>query len=367
MLAGHRRWFSVACALATASGCDASTPSERLGSGGDGDANGAGVGSGGYGDANAGGANVMGPSGGRDPGGNFASCEELESDACQGENCCETLLVAGGDFLMGRGSESCDDCEQGCPPDVTCSEPELPEHPAHVDDFYFDKYEVTVGRYRRFLENYAGPPEAGSGAHPVGGMGWNAAWNTGFAPSAVELRALASCDSTYETWTDEPGDNESLPFTCADWFEAFAFCVWDGGRLPSEAEWEYAAAGGDENRVYPWGDEPPDSTRAVYDCMGDEDPSCSVNDILEVGSRPAGEGKFGQQDLAGSLWEWALDWYAPYPEECDNCLHTQKETFKVLRGGYFSVYADSLRSTYRNWYGVNYHYGFVGFRCARDP
>lgn len=55
------------------------------------------------------------------------------------------------------------------------------------------------------------------------------------------------------TWTDNPGAQENFPMACVEWPTAYAFCLWDGGRLPTEAEWEFAAAGGDQNRLYPWG------------------------------------------------------------------------------------------------------------------
>jgi formylglycine-generating enzyme required for sulfatase activity len=62
--------------------------------------------------------------------------------------------------------------------------------------------------------------------------------------------------------------NDQYPMNCVNWYEAFAFCIWDGGRLPTEAEWEYAAAGGDENRIYPWGNDVAEPLPASYAATG---------------------------------------------------------------------------------------------------
>ena len=118
----------------------------------------------------------------------------------------------------------------------------------------------------------AGLPPAGSGKHTHlnGGQGlgeqrqrrgtyepgWDATdWNntTDIDPTNANL---ASC-TIYSTWTASAGSQENLPINCVNWYEAYAFCIWDGGFLPSEAEWEYAAAGGSQQREYPWGSTTP--------------------------------------------------------------------------------------------------------------
>ncbi len=246
---------------------------------------------------------------------------------------------------------------------------ELPEHDATIANFYLDKYEVTVGRFRAFVDSGAGaqasPPGSGQGAHPlIGASGWDSAWNMSLPTDTAGLINNITCDAISETWTNPAGANEHYPLNCVNWYEAFAFCIWDGGRLATEAEWEMAAAGGTENRLYPWGQAAPDATLANY---GGSDNS----PFIAVGSHPAGAGRWGHYDLAGSMWEWVFDWYSiswysPGPgNPCNNCANLTG-SYRVVRGGSWSDYATGLRGAYRSGYGgpegrnVN-----VGFRCAR--
>jgi formylglycine-generating enzyme len=129
-------------------------------------------------------------------------------------------------------------------------------YPATVSSFRLDRFEV-VGRFRKFVAAYPGSkPKAGDGAHPlIAGSGWDAAWDANLPADKPTLVALSKCDSSFQTWTDAPGANENLPMNCMSWYEALSFCAWDGGRLPTEAEWNDAAAGGSEQRVCPWGPE----------------------------------------------------------------------------------------------------------------
>ncbi|MGB8296266.1 MAG: formylglycine-generating enzyme family protein, partial [Polyangia bacterium] len=212
----------------------------------------------------------------------------------------------------------------------------------------------------------ARPPASGAGANlAITGSGWDSTWNTNLAANTAALRTALKCDATYPTWTDTAGSNESKPVNCLDWYTAFAFCAWDGGRLPTEAEWNYAACGGSEQRYYPWSS-PPTSTTisdsyAVYNCDG----LCIP---LNVGSKsPKGDGKWGQSDLAGNVWEWTLDWYAElYPMPCKNCAALTVPSSRVVRGGDFYNSASYLRSAYRSdydpWFDDDF---YVGARCAR--
>jgi formylglycine-generating enzyme len=262
------------------------------------------------------------------------------------ESCCTALLVPGGTF--NRSND--------------------PGFPATVSDFCLDKYEVTVGRFRAFMGagkgTQASPPAAGDAAHSlISGSGWDPAWNASLASDTTTLRSLVNCPPIYRTWTDDPGANESKPMNCITWYEAFAFCAWDGGRLPTEAEWNYAAAGGNEQREYPWSS-PPSSTNiddsyAVY-CGG----SCSS--AQNVGTKsPKGDGKWGHSDLAGNVWEWTLDWYGTYPLPCTNCASLGAASYRVIRGGSWDDVPSDVGSAGRGFLHAPGDRGF-GLRCARS-
>jgi formylglycine-generating enzyme required for sulfatase activity len=152
---------------------------------------------------------------------------------------------------------------------------------------------------------------------------------------------------------------------CVNWYVAYAFCIWDGGRLPTEAEWNRAAAGGREQRVYPWSN-PPDT-----DVITPDYAVYGLSDLLPppVGSKPLGAARWDHADLAGSLYEWTLDYYTnPYVStQCNDCIAPPGvDRKRSIRGGSFihgQAYADAssrevgLEDMERNW---------VGFRCARD-
>ncbi|MET0794941.1 MAG: SUMF1/EgtB/PvdO family nonheme iron enzyme [Polyangiaceae bacterium] len=237
---------------------------------------------------------------------------------------------------------------------------------ATVSAFLLDDYEVTVGRFRAFIAAYSQNMTAlgsGKNAHDRGANpGWNSLWNARLPASPAALSSALQCPSG--TFTAAAGSNENKPVTCVDWYEAYAFCIWDGGRLPTEAEWNFAAAGGSEERAYPWGAPVPDDTRAVF-CPG----SCSV--LLAVGPKaPTGNGKWGQADLVGNAWEWNLDVYLnPYPKAaCNDCANTPADSTdpRVFRGGSAGNEASFLLAATRYSRAAGDHNGFVGLRCARD-
>ena len=215
-------------------------------------------------------------------------------------------------------------------------------------------------------------PKTGSGAAPQSAAsGWQTAYAAQMPGSQGALMAQLNCDvGGYQTWTEGAGVRETMPLNCVSWYVALAFCIWDGGRLPTEAEWERASAGGDAEWLYPWGAAAPDpATNVVANCTADGVSGCMPTDLLPVGSRPAGAGRWGHRDLAGSLWEWTLDYYdATYYQAigiCDDCVNTGGSTPRVIRGGNFTSLAKSVRATTRASKPPNAVDPYAGFRCAR--
>jgi formylglycine-generating enzyme required for sulfatase activity len=270
-----------------------------------------------------------------------------------------SIEVPGGTFLMGAPYA-----------DKGAAEDEFPEHDVAVSTYELDKYEVTVGRFRAFVEgyDYQGLPP-GAGAHPrIAGSGWRTDWNRRLPRSNTEFNKALKCE-WHATYPNGPDD---LPISCVSWYEAFAFCAWDGRRLPTEAEWEYAAAGGDDNHKYPWGAEVPTHEHATFDCSGNPG-VCALQDVwVPVGSKPRGAGRWGHMDLAGSFYEWTLDSYDTYdayeePRQDFASVSNNTPMPRVIRGGSWYMGSQQLRASARVHSTSFGHVSDNGFRCARTP
>lgn len=267
-----------------------------------------------------------------------------------------------------------------------------------------DRFEVTVGRFRSFVAawNSGWRPTAGSGkhAHVGGGLGavaangsresgWDSAWTAyvgapgvyGEVPTAAGATDSASwtaalaCNGVASTWTQSPESYERAPQNCLSWYDLHAFCIWDGGFLPTESEWEYAAAGGANERTYPWGTTVPGAnvTLANYGCRllgtGVGVDCTNLSSIAPVGSSPSGAGRWGHRDLAGNVFEWILDWDGTHPTPCADCANlTFSQTGRRLRGGAFGSPASTIQAAAR---GTSLPAAFrgadLGGRCARQP
>jgi formylglycine-generating enzyme required for sulfatase activity len=302
------------------------------------------------------------------PGGNG-----LSNCGASSESCCTSLEVTGGSYSRTYANSGVG--------------PTAEADPANVSGFRLDKYEVTVGRFRQFAKAWGSGsgylPPAGSGKHTHlnGGQGLansaddaGSTFETGWVSSddayVAPTSANLACKSKFATWTASAGGSETLPINCVNWYEAVAFCIWDGGFLPSEAEWEYAAAGGSQERAYPWGATPPGTGNeyAIYGCyypFGDAG-SCTGG-AAPVGTARGGAGLWNQVDLAGNVHEWSLDGYAAYRDQCADCAYLTARSSRVIRGGYFYNFAPYLVPTSRGDDSPTVRSICIGFRCARTP
>jgi formylglycine-generating enzyme required for sulfatase activity len=277
----------------------------------------------------------------------------------------------------GTGGVSC--CASSLVPGGTYHRSYEQAYPATIGDFRLDRFEITVGRFRKFVAAWVGGwrPSAGTGKHThlnggsglaaTGGgyeTGWDTSWSTGIATTASGWNYNLMNGATNATWTTTVGGHETLPINLATWFELYAFCIWDGGFLPSEAEWNYAAAGGNEQRRYPWAN-PPDSS--TIDCTYANYDGCA-GDIVNVGlGSPKGDGRWGQADLAGNTWDWTLDWYASYKNPCSDCAHLTAATYRVIRGGAYWTGVSVLDTSYRDGATPSHRNPDASARCARTP
>jgi formylglycine-generating enzyme required for sulfatase activity len=252
---------------------------------------------------------------------------------------------------------------RGCSPaDTSCYAIESPPARIHLDGFYIDRREVTVAAYRACVAAGA-CSEEGLTLHTPDRTTYN-----GPSTGANTTRFLDPAESDTCNWTWKGGERDRHPINCETWDQARAYCAWAGKRLPTEAEWEKAARGTDE-RIYPWGDDPPSCALTVMDegALG-----CGAGHTAEVGSRPRGQNASGILDLSGNVAEWVADWYAPdyYARSpAANPPGPPSGRFRVIRGGSFRVRpangVDGLRISNRYSYVPSARLDYLGFRCAR--
>jgi len=164
----------------------------------------------------------------------------------------------------------------------------------------------------------------------------------------------------FAEWSPLPAHQPAIHVS---WYEAEAYCRWAGRRLPTEAEWELAAST-PRKRRFPWGDDPPDQTRANLDGR--------AGGPVDVGCHPAGDSAYGCRQMIGNVWEWTATEFQPYPGFVIDPYKEYSEPWfatphKVLRGGCWATRGRLLRNTWRNFYPPDRRDVLAGFRtCAPD-
>ena len=264
------------------------------------------------------------------------------------------ILVPAGEFLMGSTKN-----------DVNAREEEYSQHTVFVNNFYIDQTEITNRMFALFVQathyrttaELAGQgnvvPMDKEGQPPVSGADWLHPRGPG---------------------TNQEGQN--VPVVQVSWNDANAYCLWVGGRLPTEAEWEKAARG-ENGGIYPWGNAPLTGSQAntADSTLGSSFWSdTSVSDgfrfLAPVGSFPAGKSPYGLLDMAGNAWEWVSDWYDPgYFSTADAVSNNPQGpgsgTQKVFKGGSFTNGRKNVRSARRGYNDPNVPLDAYGFRCVR--
>jgi formylglycine-generating enzyme required for sulfatase activity len=242
------------------------------------------------------------------------------------------VYVPDGTFPMGSTTAQIDYamvlCQQHPDEYGKCKTPgfeaESPQHSVSLDSFWIDGTEVTNAQHMLCV-----------------------------ADGACRESRLAG-DPAY--------NGDEYPVAGIPWQDALDYCVWAGGRLPTEAEWEYAARGS-EGHIYPWGDE--------FDCAGgnfwDKASGCDdgFSEPAPVGSFPEGISWCGALDMAGNVWEWVADVYGTYPAEAQvNPMGPASGSDRVLRGGSWGYHQPFVRTAYRYPVPPTADYLAVGFRCV---
>lgn len=228
-----------------------------------------------------------------------------------GANTKDMVLIPQGEFAMGSKDHS----------------DEIP-HQVVLDGYYIDKYEVSNARYKKFMK---------ATKHP--------------APAY---------------WDDPRLNAKNQPVVGVNWYDANAFCEWEGKRLPTEAEWERAAKGPNGSH-YPWGHKI-NTTLANY--------GQNEGKTKPVDAYPNGVSGYGVYNMAGNVFEWVKDWYDPNYYQVSPALNPQGPSegydfanqgpVKVLKGGSWLAPQSSLHTSHRFWnQPENNSYGVgLGFRCA---
>ena len=259
-------------------------------------------------------------------------------------------LIPGGSFQMGTDSASLELLlahNPDIPRDFLLQE--TPAHEVQLRPFYIDRTEVTVAAFAAFVRT-----------HPE----WSRAR---IPPTATNGKYLS-------TWIDDrpPAASDSLPVNFMTWYAATAYCASVRKRLPTEAEWEFAALGGQHGDVYPWGMAPPTARDANWGESGIHAPIAVAHYAPNA---------YGLYDLAGNVWEYVADrWRDHYSDpdtfaivSPDSILALRPSALEaargrhVIRGGSFDGGALNLRVRYRDSHPVDGAQPHVGFRCARTP
>jgi len=240
---------------------------------------------------------------------------------------------------------------------------EGPVHPVSVKAFWIDEHEVLVSEFRQFVEATAYKTEAEK-------FGWSAVF---------DMRSGEWGRVDGANWRDPEGDGAALlpdePVTQVSWNDANAYAKWAGKRLPTEAEWEYAARGGLAGKKYAWGDELRPGGKPVANWWQGTFPDKNTGEDGFMGRAKVGSfapNGYGLYDTAGNVWEWAADWYADdyyNASPTDDPKGPANGDERVIRGGSWMCaenFCTNYRTAARSHATPDSGMNNLGFRCVRD-
>jgi len=259
----------------------------------------------------------------------------------------EMLLIKAGTFSMGGMEE---DLANFPRKEYLNYLAERPRHTVSISAFYMDKFEITQAQYTRFLDHIEQTGDR-SMDHPE-------------QPDNLDHR---------QRYINSEMTASQQPVVGINWYDAYAYCNWAGKRLPTEAEWEYAARGpGDTYRKYPWGNEAPNEggiSRANIRSTQSPEPD-GHRYAAPVGSYPDGASPFGIMDMAGNAEEWVHDWLNfQYYEKTEGAKDPQGPlggNNKVIKGGSYGSDPYHVRIATRLYGARHPKTELLGIRCAQD-
>jgi len=257
------------------------------------------------------------------------------------------VFVPAGDFTMGLSD----------PPNPEENTAESPTHVTNLEGFWIDRYEVTNERFGHFID--------------AGGYRTRQYW-TSEGWGWVQAKQV----TVPPYWGSSDFGLPQLPVVAVTWYEAYAYCLWAGKRLPTEAEWEKAARGIDA-RLYPWGNEW-DCMRGNFDDETVNTPAsneCAGRDnhliTAPVGSYEDGQSPYHVHDMAGNVWEWTLSQPAPYPYQPNDGRNLpESEGPRIIRGASWLTYTgepdgdNHARVTFRADLLPDAQNNRLGLRCV---
>ena len=276
-------------------------------------------------------------------------------------------LLTGGAFLMGSNDRW-----------TYPADGESPVRRVSLDPFWIDLHAVSNARFAEFVEDtrYVTEAERFGWSFVFGGLLPDDFPPTQAVAAAPWWRRVEGAD-----WRHPAGPQSSIsdrldhPVIHVSWNDAQRYCRWAGKRLPTEAEWEYAARGGLESKAFPWGDDrEPDGTHRMNVWQGRFPESNTCADgyygTCPVDAFPPNG--FGLFNSTGNVWEWTADWFHPTFRRKDNNYNPRGPrygTHRVQKGGSYlchDSYCHRYRVAARQGSTPDSSTGNVGFRCARD-